>query len=335
MTSNKLTDLRKALRFEYLSFTLALPVLGAASVAPSISLQQTAMLLAAAFLFHVHAGFVNDLIDLPLDRANPNRAAHPMARGSLKRGHALWLALAAFALAFAVTGMQGAPAQGTLMASFALMAVYNLWGKKTPVPPVMDGILSASFAFLVLFGALSTGGTEPLTFLVCVLVALFMMLANAFGGLRDLASDLPHGAVTTAIFFGARPLKNGLHIPRPLIRYVGLLVLVFYGTVAFGLLGGLFAYPAVTAGLLLATVAVCAGATSVALVALSRVAARDARLMMAHGYFILSAAAGAALAAVVPRVSPWLAAGIVLLFLFSFACWRPARLYGYWREVLR
>lgn len=335
MTSNKFTDLRKALRFEYLSFTLALPVLGAASVTPSISLEQAAGLLAAAFFFHVHAGFINDLIDLPLDRTNPNRAGYPVARGSLNSGHALWLALAALALAFAAAVTQETPAHGSLMAAFALMTVYNLWGKKLPVPPFMDAILSASFAALVLFGAVSAGSTGPLTLLVCTLVALFMMLANAFGGLRDLVNDLRHGAITTAIFFDARPLKNGLHVPRALIWYISLLAVVFYGTVASGLLGGLFAYPDVTTGLLLAIVAVCAAATSAALVALSRAAARDTRLMMAHVYFVLSAAAGVALAAVAPRVSPWLAAGIALLFLSSFACWRPARLYGYWRERLR
>jgi hypothetical protein len=57
--------------------------------------------------------------------------------------------------------------------------------------------------------------------------------------------------------------------------------------------------------------------------------------MMTHVHFVLNAAAGVALATVAPHVSTWLAAGIALLFPSSFACWRPARLYGYWRERLR
>lgn len=337
MTTNKLTDLRKALRFEYMSFTLALPLLGAVSVPVSITLPQVIGLLAVGFFFHAHSAFVNDLIDLPIDRTNPARAGHPMARGSLNRLRGSWLALAALALAMATAAIQRttAPGYATLITAFAFMTVYNVWGKKLSAPPLMDATLCAAFAALVLFGAVSTGGIGPVTWLVCFFAMLFMMLANACGGLRGLANDLRHGANTTAIFFGARPLKSGLHIPRSLIRYVGLLNAVFYAVAGFALLAGWFEYPLITTGVLLAIVAVCATATSVALAALPAVAARDARAMMSHAHLVLCATAGVALTTVAPRVSPLLAVGVALLFLSSFACWRPARLYLYWRERLR
>jgi 4-hydroxybenzoate polyprenyltransferase len=206
---NRLWHIYRFIRFSALGATAILPLLGAASVAPRIEPALLLGLLAAALLFHCFAYVLNDVIDLPIDRLEPQRATFPLVRGMVSPAQALAFALAQVPLAFALTAwLGGGPAAfGALALAFALMAVYNLWGKRAPFPPLTDLAQGLGWAALLVYGAALAGPPAPLTAALAAFEVVFILLINGVHGpLRDLANDLRCGARTTAILLGARPL---------------------------------------------------------------------------------------------------------------------------------
>ena len=206
---NRLWHIYRFIRFSALGATAILPLLGAASVAPRIEPALLLGLLAAALLFHCFAYVLNDVIDLPIDRLEPQRATFPLVRGMVSPAQALAFALAQVPLAFALTAwLGGGPAAfGALALAFALMTVYNLWGKRAPFPPLTDLAQGLGWAALVVYGAALAGPPTPLTAALAAFEVVFILLINGVHGpLRDLANDLRCGARTTAILLGARPL---------------------------------------------------------------------------------------------------------------------------------
>jgi len=92
-----------------------------------------------------------------------------------------------------------------LATAFALLALYNRWGKACPFPPLTDALQGLGWAALLRYGAASAGPTTGLTRLLGTYELLLIMMVNGLhGALRDLENDAAHGARTTAILFGAR-----------------------------------------------------------------------------------------------------------------------------------
>jgi 4-hydroxybenzoate polyprenyltransferase len=196
-------------RLHFLCFSTWLVLLGAASTAARPDPAAVAGLLAVALCFHVYSYVQNDVVDLPVDRTQPSRARDPLVTGALRPWQALALALAQVPLALALDLWLGGGIGGAavLIAGFALMAVYNLWGKRCFLPPLTDAAQGLAWGSLALFGAIVAPGPPTLlTAVVCGSGAGFILLINGVhGGLRDLDNDLAAGKKTTSIFFGARP----------------------------------------------------------------------------------------------------------------------------------
>ncbi|HNP74407.1 MAG TPA: UbiA family prenyltransferase [Kouleothrix sp.] len=229
------------IRFPAFGFTVILPFLGAASAAPRLAPAQLAGLLALALAFHSFSYVENDVIDLPLDRRQPLRQADPLVRGAISPAVALAFALAQVPLALALTFWLGAPATAylALAAGFALMTVYNLWGKRVALPVSTDMAQGLAWAALALYGAIvAAGAPTGLTFLLSAYVVLYVMLINSIhGSLRDLANDFACGKRSTAILLGARPLgATQLHIPARLRFYAFALQYALIGLLAWPLL---------------------------------------------------------------------------------------------------
>ncbi|MGH7506203.1 MAG: hypothetical protein ACRELX_11155, partial [Longimicrobiales bacterium] len=105
------------------------------------------------------------------------------------------------------TGSGGLTALG---AAFGLGGIYNLWGKRTAVPLLMDFAQSLSWASLALFGALAVGEATFLTWVALSFVAVYVLMVNGVhGGLRDLRNDLACGVRSTAIQLGAHIALDG------------------------------------------------------------------------------------------------------------------------------
>jgi len=210
-------------RLSALGTTLAVVLLGAASVAPSLPWRGAAVLVLVAVGSHVFIYVHNDVIDLPIDRGEPRRATSPLVRGAIGPRAALAIALGAVpvTLAVAAVGGGGPRALGSLAAALGLMAVYNLLGKRTAVPPALDVVQGLAWGALLLYGAAARGPWTALTWWLFAFWTWFIVLANGVhGGLRDVANDFHAGARTTAIVLGARATPDGsVAIPRAIVVY--------------------------------------------------------------------------------------------------------------------
>lgn len=170
-----------------------------------------ALVVGVGLAFHVYAYVLNDVVDLPIDRTEPRRAAFPLVTGRVSRAAALGVAVACvtiglgLALAFGPTG-----SVAVLAGAYGAMAVYDLWGKRTAFPVVTDLVQGLSWAALLWWGAETAGQPTAATAWLAGGTVVFILLANGVhGSLRDLANDVRCGARSTAIFFGARPHAGG------------------------------------------------------------------------------------------------------------------------------
>ncbi len=224
--------------------TALLPLLGAASHGAPVRSEQIAGLLGIALSFHIFAYVLNDVIDLPIDRLEPQRQTFPLVRGLLTARQALAIALAQVPVAVVLAGMLGlhAPGIAALGAAFALMSVYNVWGKRCRWPFLTDLAQGLGWAALLLVGAYLPGHTPAaLTWALVAFEVVFILLINgAHGSLRDLANDLRCGARTMAIWLGARPgdSQRAVILPVQMSAYALLLhsaaLLVLLAAVALG-----------------------------------------------------------------------------------------------------
>jgi 4-hydroxybenzoate polyprenyltransferase len=209
--------------------------LGAASLGRDFTGGEIGVLLAVMFCFHTYAFVLNDVIDLPIDRTQPNRQDTALVRGAIRPSHALLVALIQPALTVPMTMWLGGTwrAHATLAAGFVLMAMYNVWGKRFRFPPLTDAIQGMAWASLAVYAPLALGAQpNVLTWMVAAYVAVFTLLFNGIhGDLRDLANDLAHGARTTAIFLGARPASDGgnAYVPRAMVAYAWSVVALLVG----------------------------------------------------------------------------------------------------------
>ncbi len=210
-------------RLSVFGATAVMALLGAASTSPQLPAGAALSLLAIATCYHIFAYLLNDVVDLPIDRHEPRRAISPLVRGTVRPGVAMAVALASVPLGLVIAGLTpgGHRAAASLAVSFALMAIYDLFGKRTRAPWVTDVVQGLAWATLLLCGATVRGPWEPLTWMLFVFVTVYIVMANGVhGALRDLENDARQGARSVAIAMGARIDGDGrLVMPRSMTRY--------------------------------------------------------------------------------------------------------------------
>lgn len=234
MAPRILHDIYYFFRVSAYGATAVLPIIGAASVERHITPRSIVGLIGVGAAFHAFAYVHNDVCDLDLDRTQALRSMYPLVNGRVAPEAALTLALACVPLAFAAdaiinedTNLRGRRRE--LGRAFAILAAYNLWGKRNPLPPCSDMLQGVGWACLVRYGATAVGkAPSPFTDMLAIYeVALIALVNGVHGAMRDLANDAAHGATTTAIFFGARQDgAGGLNIPRLYLLYAALLQLL-------------------------------------------------------------------------------------------------------------
>ncbi len=216
------TDLYLFARLSVFGFTAMLPIAGAMATAPRIAAGALAALLAVAASFHVFAYVLNDVVDLHLDRSEPQRSRDPLVRGKVGVPAALALALAQPPIALWIALRIGADGTAllSLCAAFAAVAAYDLWGKRCAVPPLIDLVQALGWAALASFGAACVGQPGARVAALCGAVVAYVLLVNAVhGGVRDLANDAARGARTTPIYLGARVAHGAVTLPMRLVAY--------------------------------------------------------------------------------------------------------------------
>lgn len=207
-------------RLHFFGFTALLLLLGAASVLPDPPIGRLLLLLGVGLCFHNFAYVFNDVIDLPVDRTHPDRQLDYLVRGDITSRQALVFSFLQIPLAMGLARWAGAGADALLClaAGFVLMTVYDLWGKKCPIPPLTDLAQGIAWGSLAVFAALALAAEiNSLTWVAALHGAMFIFLINGVhGGLRDLDNDLARGRSTTASYLGARPVHEQVPLSRSL-----------------------------------------------------------------------------------------------------------------------
>lgn len=264
----------RLVRVHQLFFTAVWLLLGAASVRPDLSSSELAGLLLVMLCFHVYTYVLNDVIDLPIDRTQPQRRDDPLVRGSIRPSTALLIALLQPVLAVPLTMLLGGTTQAhvTLAFGFVMMGVYNLWGKRCPFPPVTDVIQGFAWGSLAIYAPYALGARpNTLTWLVAAYVSVFALFFNGIhGSLRDLGNDFARGARTTAIFLGARPASGDgdAYVPRAVVVFASLVLAALVGMVGLVMARNDFRY---SRGAWVATTVAVAGLSLFAVVLHPRV----------------------------------------------------------------
>jgi 4-hydroxybenzoate polyprenyltransferase len=252
-----LIDIYLGGRLSVAGFSAMLPILGALSAGLAPSPGMIVGLVAVAMLFHVYAYLLNDVIDLDVDRREPQRAGFPLVRGALAPATALAIAAAQLPIAFAITVLLGgdAAASAVLAVAFVAMTAYDIWGKRCIFPPLLDLVQAIGWVGLLLYGAMLVGTPAVPTAWLALAVTAYVLLVNGVhGALRDLANDSACGARTTATLLGARVSEGILFVPRVLIAYA----LGLHGVLFIGAIGAWWAAEPLRDGLAAASFALLA-----------------------------------------------------------------------------
>lgn len=223
-----LIDAYQFTRFAVIGCSVIFPILGAATAPERVSVQQALLLAVVAISFHVFAYVLNDVIDLPIDRTEPLRAADPLVRGVIRPRTALAIALAQLPLMYALTASVSGTFRSYATLSFGIvgMSIYNWYGKRTRAPFLTDVVQGIAWTCLAAYGAsFAAGGfTRSTALLAAAIVVYIVMINGVHGALRDLGNDHSAGARTTAMLLGARHDGSAsLTIPPALQFYAALL----------------------------------------------------------------------------------------------------------------
>lgn len=303
------------LRLAAAGATVAIPLLGAVTARNETGLELILGIAAVGLAHHVFSFVLNDVVDLPIDRTEPRRSPSPLVQGLVSPRVATIVALFAGLLGLALSAHFGASlrAQALLVASYLFVTAYDLWGKKTPIPPLIDMIQGVGWALLAWYGAELAGGATAITAVFALFLVGYITLANGIhGGLRDLENDLSHNARTTAIFLGAVALPGGGAVcPRALRRYAFTLdswnaIVVGVMIVTLGYQGWTLAY-ATTAWLTLAV-------ASARLLHKALIGAHDRRTMMVLGTSHLIVSFAVAVAVLLPVAPPAIALFVLVVY---------------------
>jgi 4-hydroxybenzoate polyprenyltransferase len=332
--STNWTTLATFLRFEYLSVALIFPLIGAATAPGRLTGFSLLGILGGALAFHIYVSLLNDIIDLPLDRTNPARAAYPLVSGRISPRTALLITLIQIPIAAAIIYWQSGSTTAYLAMGLALgmMTVYDIWGKWSPFPPAIDVIQGIGFSSLVLYGAALAGGLTPLSWLAFAIGILWMVIINLMGGLRDLHSDLEFGVNTTPIYLGVRPSGRELSIPA-LVSYYGysLQLLLIAGGVLM-ILWNDHRYP-VWLTIVLVLLSVLGGGMALFfLVTTFGAATKNYEVMVQAGLRYLGTSAAALFLVLLPALPWWAGLGIIAIFLWRYRDYSLGPIFAYWRS---
>ncbi|MFQ5399557.1 MAG: UbiA prenyltransferase family protein [Anaerolineae bacterium] len=244
------TTYQRFVRLSTFGLSAMMPLLGAATVNRHLDGRHIWGMVAVAFAFHQFGYVLNDVVDLPVDRRQPRRASYPLVSGLVTPRQALAFALLQIPVALLLNSWLGGSGASylALLIAFALGAVYDLFGKRTAVPPLLDAVQAGAWVSMIFYGTAVAGAAPtPLTWTLAGFVATYIILVNGgHGALRDVRSDVEAGVRTTAILLGARADGCGrLYIPRRLAVYMLLLQLLASGLILWLLASDLFAYAGV------------------------------------------------------------------------------------------
>ncbi|MBN1539154.1 MAG: UbiA prenyltransferase family protein, partial [Candidatus Thermoplasmatota archaeon] len=191
------------------------------------SLLTVTSVVVGSVLHHAWAFSLNEVIDLEIDRRNPELSHKPLVSGKVSKKVAWTFSLGALVLSLIFFSFGAFIGEGTVLHALAFLflgtltgSIYDLYGKRFPLS---DIFVAFWMFFLVMAGAGAVSGWGPYPLGVWALAALaplHILFNNSVeGGLKDVENDRESGARTLAVFFGVR-LRNGyLKVPRSFLLW--------------------------------------------------------------------------------------------------------------------
>ncbi len=223
MLARTLREWFKLVRLQSGAATAITAVFGAILLMPghNINILHLMMLFVIGLLFHFYGFALNEYSDVEIDKYSKELSEKPLVSGSIKRNHALYAALMAIILAFAVSLIYFKSLQAVLAFLIAVLlgAVYDLYGKRFFGA---DFVLGMSIFFFCIFGAL-TVSTELTPVVLSVAFLFFIQLAfqtGITGGMKDIPHDFLAGANTSPVYLGCRVIGKKLIVTDGFRMYV-------------------------------------------------------------------------------------------------------------------
>ena len=320
------------LRFEYLSVAVIFPLIGSATATAPLTGFQLLGILGGAIAFHIYVSLLNDIIDLPLDRTNPARAAYPLVSGRISLNMALSITLIQIPITAAIIYWQSGSwmAYVSMAVAFGMMTIYNIWGKRSPFPPAIDVIQGIGFSSLALYGAALTGGLTPLSWLAFALGVIWMVIINLLGGLRDLHTDLAFGVNTTPIYFGMRPHGKEETVPRfvPYYGYILHLAMALGGILVIFWNDERYSF---WLQITLVILSILGGALALFfMITMFSAAEKDYDMMVLAGLRYIGTSAASLFLTLLPALPWWAALGVVFMFLWRYRDYGLTPILNYW-----
>jgi len=217
-----LRQLDEFLRLYQTGFVAVWPLLGLACVQPW-TWRPVVALLVASSSFNLFGGILNDLCDLDSDRLSRDRGDRWLVTGVVSPERArviVGLQLPIILVTHVVAGFR-MPALAWMATALAGQAIYDVFGKRSRVPPLAEAAEGIAAGCLVLYGATClSDAIGPLAWPTAASGVAFILLVNAFhGGLRDVEDDLAAGVRTTPIWLGCTGDRRKVRISRAMSVY--------------------------------------------------------------------------------------------------------------------
>ncbi|MCD6468477.1 MAG: UbiA family prenyltransferase [Thermoplasmata archaeon] len=215
----KVAAYAKLLRIPGLGGLAIPPVIGAITVGV-FDLYHLFLLFVIGALSAIYGFVLNDYVDVELDRLVKELQGKPLVSGEISRKNALMISLLCMVFAFlfifllfkgrAVDDLRFAAVLCIVLAA-VLGSFYNVYGKKVVGS---DFFVAASMGFVFLFGALSFGKPNIITWIVFLLTFNNLLHMNAVeGGIKDVDHDHIMGVRNIALLSGVRVEGKKLFIP--------------------------------------------------------------------------------------------------------------------------
>jgi 4-hydroxybenzoate polyprenyltransferase len=217
---SKVSAYAKLLRLPGIGALGIVPVIGALTVGMYDLYNLTLVFIIGAFA-SVFGFLINDFVDIELDRYVDVLKKKPLVSGEVSRKAAL---IIAFYLAFTTFFFIGLLWYNQSLNSYKFMALiciilagflgtlYDVYGKKIVGS---DFFVAISVSLIFLFGALSFGPPNIITWIIFVLTFENILYMNVVqNGIKDADHDYKLGVKNIALTLGVTVQENTIVIPR-------------------------------------------------------------------------------------------------------------------------
>lgn len=223
---NKLKALWELARVEHgimLSFAV---FVGLGFLHASLPLDKLCIALAVPFFIEVGAFALNDYIDYEVDKLN-RRMDRPLVRGELKREEALWVSLAGFFIALALSFLLPEGAFLIALAFILLSLAYDVYLKKIPL--LGNAVIALSMAIPFPFANALVG--KEITGIIAVVSTMVFLAGLAreiIKDIEDLKGELKKGIRTLPAIIGIKRASQLAGILLILFMALGLIPFLIF-----------------------------------------------------------------------------------------------------------